>query len=136
MTNIHIQRPVTIKARVTEGLKARLRREVEGAVQQLDEEVQELESQVKRAQLTMTNLTPQQQMQLRQAVDLEKQKRHAERQALLEKAREIERLPLGSEVVQGTVQAVAQVAVGDDWDSLFATEILIEDGRVVEIRRG
>ncbi|MFO7172299.1 MAG: YlqD family protein [Bacillota bacterium] len=133
---IQILRPVTVRARVTPALKARLKQEVEAEVRQLDLEVQELETQLKRAQLTMTNMTPQQQLQLRQAVDLEKQKRQAEKEALLERLREIEALPLGSEILQGTVQAVAEVGVGDDLESLLATEIVVEDGRIIAIRRG
>ncbi|MCG0237948.1 MAG: YlqD family protein [Firmicutes bacterium] len=136
MNKIRILRPVTIRARVTPALKARLKQEIEAEVRQLDLEVQELETQLKRAQLTMANMTPQQQLQLRQAVDLEKQKRQAEKEALLERLREIEALPLGSEVFQGTVQAVAEVGVGDDWESLLATEIVVEDGRIIAIRRG
>lgn len=135
MSSLQILRPVTIKARVTERLKQRLAAEVQAAIRQVEEEIQQLDLQVKRAQLT-ANLTPQQQLQLRQVVEAEKQKRQAEKQELQERLRQIADLPLGSEVVQGTVQAVAQVSVGDDWDALFATEILVEDGRVVAIREG
>jgi hypothetical protein len=46
--SLQILRPVTIKAKVTEGLKVNLAREIGAAIQMLDEEVQQLETQVKR----------------------------------------------------------------------------------------
>lgn len=128
-------RPITVKATVTAQLKERLASEVQDAVRQIDAELEQLESQAKRAMLT-GGLSAQQQMEFRQAVELEKRKRLAERQELQQRAKQMNELPLGSEIVQGTVQAVAEVAVGDDWEALFATEILVTDGRVVAIRNG
>lgn len=136
MSKIQILRTLTVKARVTDGLKRRLNAEVQEAIQQLEGEVQQLDSALKRAQLTGAAMSPQQQMELRRAVELEKQKRAAEKQELLERVRQVENLPLGTEIIQGQVQAVADVGIGDDWDALFATEILVEDGKVVAIRRG
>lgn len=134
--SVQIIRPVTVKAKVTEALKARLAAEVQEATQQLDAEVQQLDAQAKRAVLTLERITPQQQMQFRQAVEMEKQKRQAEKQELLERAKQISDLPLGSEIIQGTIQVTATVHVGDDWEKLMATEIVVQDGKVVQIREG
>lgn len=136
MSKIQILRTLTVKARVTENLKSRLAAELQETIRALDNEVQQLDSALKRAQLTGAALSPQQQMELRRAVELEKQKRGAEKQELLERVRQVTELPLGSEIIQGQVQAVAEVGVGDEWDALFATEILVEDGKVVAIRKG
>lgn len=134
MNKIQIVRPLTVKARVTEKLKSRLVAELQAAIRQVEAEIEELDSQLKRAALSPT-LTAQQQLALRQAVELEKEKRQAEKQELMRRVTEVAGLPLGGEVVTGTVQAVAEVGVGDDWDGLFAAEVLVEDGRVVAIRR-
>ncbi len=134
MSKLQILRTLTVKARVTEQLKSRLAAEVQETIRQLDNEVEQLDSALKRAQLTGASLGPQQQMELRRAVEMEKQKRGAEKQDLLERVRQVAELPLGSEITQGQVQAVAEVAVGDDWETLFATEILVEDGKIVAIR--
>lgn len=136
MSKIQILRTLSVKARVTEGLKHRLANEVEETIQQLDSEVQQLDAALKRAQLTGAAISPQQQMELRRAVEMEKQKRAAEKQELLERVRQVSDLPLGSEILQGQVQSLAEVGEGDDWESLFATEILVEDGKVVSIRKG
>jgi len=131
--SLQILRPVTIKARVTESLKARLTAELQAAIKQLDNEMAELESQVKRAQLTAT-ISPQQQMQLLQLVEQERAVRAEKKAQLQEEINRVQALPLGAEVVQGTVQATATVNVGDSLDALMAAEIVVEDGKVIAIR--
>lgn len=131
--SLQILRPVTIKARVTESLKARLTAELQAAIKQLDNEMAELESQVKRAQLTAT-ISPQQQMQLLQLVEQERAVRAEKKAQLQEEINRVQALPLGTEVVQGTVQATATVNVGDSLDALMAAEIVVEDGKVIAIR--
>ena len=133
--SMQILRPVTIKAKVTEGLKVRLANDIAAAVQLLDEEMQQLESQVKRAQLTAT-ISAQQQMQLRQLVESEKAKRNEKKAQLQEDLQSIQALPMGSEIVQGTAQSLATVAVGDSFDALVSMEIVVEDGKVIAIRKG
>jgi len=133
--SLQILRPVTIKAKVTEGLKARLTAELQEANQQLDDEMQQLESQVKRAQLTAA-ISPQQQMQLRQLMEQERAVRAEKKAKIQEELAAVQALPLGTEIVQGTAQATATVAVGDDFDALMATEIVVEDGKVIAIRKG
>ncbi|MEW8977802.1 MAG: YlqD family protein [Symbiobacterium sp.] len=131
--SLQIIRPVTIKARVTESLKARMTAELNAAIQQLDAEMAELESQVKRAQLTAT-ITPQQQMQLHQLVEQERAVRAEKKAQLQQEISRVQSLPLGAEIVQGTVQATANLKVGDNFDALMATEIVVEDGKVIAIR--
>jgi hypothetical protein len=133
--SMQILRPVTIKARVTEGLKVRLADEIRVATQQLDDEIKQLESQVQRAQLAAT-ISPQQQLQLRQLVEQEKAKRADKKAQMQEELQAITGLPLGSEIVQGTAQSLTTVAVGDDFDALISMEIVVQDGKVVDIRKG
>lgn len=136
MSGLNILRPVTVRAKVTEGLKGRLSKQLQDVITQLDHEVQQLDFQLKRAQLTMQGLSPQQQMALRQQVDVEKQKRNERIQQIRAEIKAVGELPLGTEIVQGEVQSVATVAVGDDWDDLHNLEVLLEDGKVIAIRRG
>lgn len=133
--SLQILRPVTIKAKVTEGLKDRLAIEVREALQLLDDELQQLDTQVKRAQLT-ASMSPQQQVQLRQLVESERAKRADKKAQLLEESRAIATLPIGSEIVQGTAQSLATIDVGADFDALTSIEIVVEDGKVIAIRQG
>lgn len=133
--SMQILRPVTIKAKVTEGLKARLAADVNEAIHLLDDEMQQLESQVKRAQLT-ASISAQQEMQLRQLMEAERAKRADKKAQLQDELAGVRQLPLGSEIVQGTVQSLTTVEVGSDFDALVSMEIVVEDGKVIAIRQG
>jgi ABC-type phosphate transport system auxiliary subunit len=135
MNNLQILRPVTVKAKVTEGLKTRLGAEIGEAMRMLEDELQQLDQQVRRAQLAGT-ISPQQQVQLRQVVESEKAKRADKKAQMQDELRAIAELPIGAEVVQGTAQSLATVEVGTDFDALMAMEILVEDGKVIAIRKG
>jgi Tfp pilus assembly protein PilN len=133
--SIQLIRPVTIKALVTDGLKARLRADMQEAIKILDEETARLDSEVKRAQL-MGNIPSQQLMQLNQVIAQEKAKRADRRAQLEEEIRAVDTLPLGSEVVQGQAQSLTTVSVGDDLEAALGVEIIVKDGKIVEIREG
>lgn len=133
--SLQILRPITIKAMVTEGLKTRLQSEIRQSIQALDEELQQLDVQVKRAQLTAT-ISPQQQMQLRQLVEQEKAKRSDRKAQLDDEARAVAALSLGAEIVQGTAQSLATIDIGADFDAFVSMEIVVEDGKVIAIRQG
>lgn len=53
------------------------------------------------------------------------------------KVEQLEKLPLGIEVQEGTVQVLCSVKVGDTWDDpAKGGEIIIKDGLIHEIREG
>lgn len=133
--SLTVLRPITIKARVTEGLKARMTAELKAGAAALDEELQQIDFQAKRAQLT-AQLSPQQQMELRRALEYEKARRLEQKAEIDARIQEVAQLTLGSEIVQGSIQGPVEVAVGADWDALMRVEILLEDGRVVAVREG
>lgn len=133
--SIQLIRPVTIKALVTDDLKARLRADMQEAIKVLDEETARLESEVKRAQL-MGNIPSQQLMQLNQVIAQEKAKRADRKAQLEEEIQAVAALPLGSEIVQGQAQSLTTVAVGDDLEAALAVEIVVRDGKITEIREG
>lgn len=133
--SIQLIRPVTIKALVTDGLKARLRSDMQEAIQVLEEETARLDSEVKRAQL-MGNIPSQQLMQLNQVIAQEKAKRADRRAQLEEEIQAVASLPLGSEIVQGQAQSLTTVAIGDDLEAALGVEIVVQDGKIIEIREG
>jgi hypothetical protein len=132
---MQVLRPVTVKARVTDDLKARLGTELSEALRMLDDEMQQLESQVKRAQLAAT-INPQQQLQLRQLVEGERAKRADKKAQLTEEIRAVQGLPIGSEIVQGTIQSIVTIDIGSEYDTMVDMEIVVEDGKVIAIRKG
>lgn len=130
---IVITRPVQVRARVTDGLKKQLAAEAQEALKKTELEIQQLEFQIRRLAEMEKAGTPQAQA-LRQHFESEKQKRLERKSALLERIKEIARLEMGSEIVQGTVEGAAPVEVGNSWEKIVSAAILIEDGVVVEIR--
>lgn len=133
--SIQLIRPVTIKALVTDGLKARLRADMQEAIKVLEEETARLDSEVKRAQL-MGNIPSQQLMQLNQVIAQEKAKRADRRAQLEEEIQAVASLPLGSEIVQGQAQSLTTVALGDDLEAALGVELVVQDGKIIEIREG
>ncbi len=129
---IFIQRPVTVKARVTEALKKRLAAEFQESLRQAEAELTLIEGQLKR--LGDEGEGPAEHRAAAERLAVERQKRVEQRTRLLENIKESGRLEPGTEISQGTVQGFCQVRIGDDWDRLFQAEIAVEDGRVVAIR--
>ena len=52
----------------------------------------------------------------------------------MEELKIISKLSIGEEVVQGTIDSPVEIQVGDNFDALNRTEIVIKDGIIVEIR--
>jgi hypothetical protein len=102
---------VTVKAVVTERLKEQLAADFQAALARLDgaPAPDELGS-------------------------AERSKRLQQREQLLARMKELAKLELGTEVVQGTVEGEIEVRTGDEWGRLSGAEIVLKDGRVVAIR--
>lgn len=48
---------------------------------------------------------------------------------------QLEKLPLGSELVETELDALVEVKIGDDWEKIKESKtIIIKDSKVVEIR--
>ncbi|MBQ5859825.1 MAG: 16S rRNA processing protein RimM, partial [Selenomonadales bacterium] len=71
---------------------------------------------------------------LRQQIDMERQKRLDFKNHLLQKLKEAEAIENGSEVVQGQLERLVEIKVGDDMQSIMNAEILLEDGKIVAFR--
>jgi len=130
---VFIQRPVAVKARITEALKKRLAAEMQDALRHTESELAQLEAQARRLADSGEAMSPERQAAL-ERLEGERQKRVEQKDRLLNNLKDLARLELGAEITQGTVQGLVQVRAGDDWDRIFQAEIVVEDGRVVAIR--
>lgn len=128
--SLTVRRPVTVKVRVTEAFQKAMGAQLQDTVRRIDGELTQLEAQLKKAAGDGAERT------LSQQLGAERQKRLERRAKLLEDMKELARLAPGAEIVQGTVEGPVEVRVGDDWNRLFSAEIVVEDGKVVEIREG
>ena len=132
--NLTIKCPVTVKAKVTEDLKAHLAAEIQEAIRKADLELQQIEFHAKRMMTEQAKQDAQGLIGLRQQIDAERQKRLDFKNHMLEKLKETAQLEIGAEVVQGTMDRVVTVSIGDDLHKLMATEILLEDGKIIAFR--
>ena len=139
MDSISLKVPVTVKAKLTEKLKASLLEELEHNIKQAELEIQQLNIQERRT-IEENNPdveTPEgaQQMQaIQQHFGLERQKRLEFRAQSLERKEVTEKLAIGAEIVQGTLERQVEVRVGDDMREIMNVEVLVEDDKIIAIR--
>lgn len=111
---LRIRRTVTVKAVVTEELRGRLGAELQAALAGLEAELRRLAG---------AGNDP-----------AEQARRQQQKEQVLGRMKELARLELGSEIVQGTVEGEVEVRLGDEWPRLFSAEIVLRDGRVIALR--
>jgi hypothetical protein len=107
-----ISRAVTVKSRVTPNLRSQLAAETQKAMRELDAEAAKAGSEKERSDLM------------------------ARKDDLVRQLKEIAKLEDGQEIVRGQIQGFWELRVGDIWPLVLSSEIVVEDGRVVEIREG
>jgi len=134
MDNMTLKCPVTIKAKVTEELKARLAAEIQDGIKKADIELQQIEFHAKRVMAEQAKQDAQGLVALRQQIEEEKQKRFEFKNHMTEKLKETAQLEIGAEIVQGTMERFITVSVGDDLHKLMGSEILLEDGKILAFR--
>lgn len=130
-----VKRPVTVKVKVTENFKKQMAAEVQEAIRKLEAELQQLDFQIKRMVAELEKKNPAGIPAARQQVENEKQKRIQARSKLTEQLRNIGKIAIGAEVVQGTMESITEIKVGDDWNDIMGIEIIICDNKIIEIRR-
>lgn len=125
---LRVKRTITVKAVVTDELKASLGAELQGALGQVEKELARLEAGPRRI------LTAQAPAADQGEPAAELRHRRQQKEGILARLRELAKLEPGAEIVQGTVKGDVEVRLGDDWERLFRTEIVLKDGKVVALR--
>lgn len=127
--------PVLVKVKVTEDYKKKISAEIQQAVRQLDLQMQHFEFKARRVVAELEKQNPQSIPAARQQLEQERGRLLEARQKLMEKLKEVANLSPGEEVIQGQVQALVELQVGDNWQNLAGWEIVLEDNVVREIRK-
>ena len=135
---LNLQRNVGIRVVVTEEFKKYLTAELERAIKNMDDQLNNMEAQGKRL---VTNLKKQGEKTVKQIssivqqMNLDKQQADLAKADLEKKIEEANNLKIGSEFLQGTVQGTVTVQEGDNlYKKLGGVEILLKDGIIQEIR--
>lgn len=134
MDSITLKCPITIKAKVTEALKKQMAGEIQDAIKKADVELQQIEFHAKRVMAEQAKQDAQGLVALRQQIEGEKQKRMEFKNHMLDKLKETAQLEIGAEIVQGNLERIVTVNVGDDLHKVMGAEILLEDGKVMAFR--
>jgi YlqD protein len=137
-----LKRVVNIRAIVTQRWKDDVQQGLQGQINEVDSQLQQLEMQGQRAiaEIKQQSLQPpgpqvmQQIDNIQLQVNQKKSELLEQKNAVLQQLQEVQMLELNQEVVQGQVESIFQVGVGDNLVSKMNVEILLRDGVVMEVR--
>jgi hypothetical protein len=131
-----IKRTVILRAIVTDELKTQVSEELQGAADEIDQRVQQLDFSTKAYITDLQRADLQRAMAVRKQIEAEKQKQNELRDALLERKAQVGVLENGQEVIRGTLESFVDVKEGDDLSLLLGgTETVTKDDIIVEIRQ-
>ncbi len=133
MDSIVVKVPVTIKAKLTEKLKASILADLEKNIQRAELEIKQINIQEQRT-MEEQGTDPQKAASIQQYFGTERQKRLEYRAGALEKKETTEKLAIGAEIVQGTLDRQVELKIGDDMREIMNVEVLVEDDKIVAIR--
>ena len=139
MDSISLKMPVTIKAKLTEKLREKMIKDLDEGISRAQLEVQQIEIQAKRT--IQENEVPEPTVTDIQRLNMIKQHFGEERQKRLDfiaesqqRREDAQKLVLGAEIVQGTLERQVEIHVGDDMRELMNVEVLVEDDKIIAIR--
>lgn len=139
MDSISIKVPVTIKAKLTEKLKEQILKDLNEGIERAHLEMQQLSLQEARVikENRPDENTPEGAQELnaiRRHFGTERQKRQDYCNQAEAKKEETEKLAIGAEIVQGTLERQVELKIGDNMREVMNVEVLVEDDRIVAIR--
>ncbi|MGK7905907.1 MAG: YlqD family protein [Synechococcus sp.] len=138
-----LKRSVIVKAVVTDAFKVKTQEQVQTQVQNLDNQLQQLEFQGKRAiaEIEKKTVQPagpeasQQIASVKAQVNTQKSKLLNQKNALLQQLNQISNMELNQEVtLQTNLDSFCRVSPGDNLGEKLRVEIVLEDDVIKEIR--
>ena len=133
MDSVIVQVPVAIKAKLTEKLKARIIEDLNKGIEEAELEMKQINIQQDRA-LQEQGDTPQREASIRRHFGQELQRRQQFRFESMARRDNLEKLAIGAEIMQGTLQRQVELKIGDDMRDIMNVEVLIEDDKIIAIR--
>ncbi len=130
MNSVTITVPVTVKAKLTEKLRARLVAECNAVADQMQLEIKQIGIDQQRE----IERSPQHENQIRNFFANELAPRHGRLEEANRRKETLEKLALGAEIVQGTTERQVELKIGDNLREAMNVEILVEDDKIIAIR--
>jgi exonuclease VII large subunit len=142
MSQLSLKRAVNVRAIVTQRWKDEIQQGLQGQINEVDGQLQQLEMQGQRAiaEIKQQSLQPpgpqvmQQIDNIQLQVNQKKSELLEQKNSVLQQLQEVQTLELNQEVVQGQIESMFTVAVGDNLVAKMNVEVLLRDGVVMEIR--
>ncbi len=130
MNSIKMAVPVTIKAKLTEKLRARLVDEAVKVAEQMELELRQINIDMQRE----IEKSPEHEAQIRNFFSREMAPRQGRLDEAHHRKETFEKLALGAEIVQGTTERLVELKIGDNLREAMNVEILVEDDKIIAIR--
>jgi len=128
--------PVQVKLILTEQTKQGIIGEINQAIQQVQNELDQIEFQARKALQDAEKQGPAAVQGLQARVEQERGMRLERREQMMQQLVHIQQSSIGDEVPGGQIETSIEIRVGDVWeDAVRGTEIVLRDGVVAEIRR-
>ena len=134
MESIYLQCPVTIKVKVTEKFRAKMLDKMEKQLAEVDLKLSKIDIQKKKFLEEHAEDNIQQVGAIVQKMEVDKAKGLKLKAKIEQDIADMKHLGLGAEIIQGTMQHVFNVKVGDKMPAVMNTEIIVEDEKIIEIR--
>lgn len=134
MENISLQCPVTIKVKVTEKFRNKMLEKMNRELEEVNLKLSKIDIQRKKFIEEHEQDNPQQVAAVVQRMEVDKAKGLKLRDKLTQDIADMKHLGLGAEIIQGTMHHILNVKVGDKMPEVMNSEIVIEDGKIIEIR--
>ncbi len=134
MDSVMVKFPMTIKAKLTEKLRASMLEDFRNRIKQAQLEIQQINIQENRALSEVGEDNQDEIAMINQHFGIERQKREdfvAQTEAQIA---DTEKLVLGAEIVQGTTERFVELKKGDNVRDQFNVEVVVEDDVIIAIR--
>ncbi len=141
-TQLTLKRPINVKAVVTPRWKDEIQQQLQGQINQVDGQLQQLEMQGQRAisEIQKQSLQPPGPQTLQQIESIQIQVNEKKSELLeqknqsLQNLQQVQLLEMNQEVNQFQLEGLFSVQPGDNLISKMQVEILLRDGVIEEIR--
>lgn len=130
-----IKRQVLVKSFVTEDLKKDLIERFNKLIELSEKRISEIVSEEKKLLLTAPTLEPAYLQAVKNKIKEQKEEEERIKENLIKERENIKLLKDGELYLHGVVEGFVDVKEGDDfWKKIQETEIILRDGKVVEIK--
>ncbi len=130
-----IKRQVLVKSFVTEDLKRDLIERFNKLIELSEKRISEIVSEEKKLLLTAPTIEPAYLQAVKNKIKEQKEEEERIKENLIKERENIKLLKDGEFYLHGVVEGFVDVKEGDDfWKKIQETEIILRDGKVVEIK--